>query len=51
MNFINILRAIFKQQPCNSLEDYINLHKPTSTIEVERLERQYMQQLQAALLK
>ncbi len=39
MNFLNILRDIFKGRP--SLQEFIEAHNPTDTNHVEFLEREY----------
>ena len=39
MNFITILKALFKSKP--SLDQFIEIHAPTSTEEVESLIKQY----------
>lgn len=39
MNFLNVLREIFKGQP--TLDEFIAAHEPTDTYTVEHLTREY----------
>lgn len=39
MNFLNVLRALFKEQP--TIQEFIEAHNPTDIFQVEELERQY----------
>ena len=39
MNFLAILKQIFRTRP--SLDEFISIHNPQSTADVERLERDY----------
>ena len=39
MNFLSILKQLFTARP--SLDEFIGLHNPQNTADVERLEKQY----------
>ena len=46
MTILDILRALFKSRP--SLEEFVEMHNPTSVYQVEQLEKQYARMISSS---